>query len=47
MDKDGDGLIKASDIYEMASELEMDEAEADEFLENVMWMDEDEDGAVT
>ena len=47
MDIDGNDLIEASDIYEMASELEMDEAEADEFLEDVMLMDADEDGAVT
>ena len=47
MDIDGNDLIEASDIYEMASELEMDEAEADEFLEDVILMDADEDGAVT
>ena len=47
MDIDLNDLIEASDIDVIASELEMDEDEADEFLEDVMLMDADEDGAVT
>ena len=47
MDIDDNDQIEASDIDVIAEVLEMDDDEADEFLEDVMFMDEDEDGAVT